>query len=222
MHLVIINGSPRVQKYSNTDKIISAFVKGFCKEGNTYELYSVSNRTEWEKAKNAFEHNTEILIAIPLYVENLPGILLEFLETLEPKQKAGTRISFILQGGFAEGCQLRCGEEFLEKLPAYLGCTYGGTLVKGDNFGIRVTEEEKLTKVLKPYEEMGRVFAEKSGFDNEEAKAFTGPEVFSKSVQVLLQFMFHTFAKHSFRKVAKSWGCTKPLMDRPYEEGDIL
>lgn len=38
MHLVIINGSPRVQKYSNTDKIISSFAKGFCKEGNTYEF----------------------------------------------------------------------------------------------------------------------------------------------------------------------------------------
>lgn len=216
MHLVIINGSPRVQKYSNTDKIISAFVKGFCKDGNTYELYSISNRAEWEKAKNAFEQNTEILIAIPLYVENLPGILLEFLETLEEKKGADTRISFILQGGFAEGCQLRCGEEFLEKLPALLGCTYCGTLVKGDNFAIRVTEGENLAKVLKPYEEMGSVFAEKSGFDNEKAKAFTGPEVFSKSVQVLLQFMFHTFAKSSFKKVAKSWGCTKPLMDRPF------
>lgn len=218
MHLVIINGSPRVQKYSNTDKIISAFVKGFCKDGNTYELYSISNRAEWEKAKKAFEQNTEILIAIPLYVENLPGLLLEFLETLEAKQEADTRISFILQGGFAEGCQLRCGEEFLEKLPAFLGCTYGSTLVKGDNFGIRVTEGENLAKVLKPYEEMGSVFAEKLSFDNEEARAFTGPEVFSKSVQVLLQFMFHTFAKGSFKKAAKSWGCTKSLMDRPFSE----
>lgn len=124
-------------------------------------------------------------------------------------------ISFILQGGFAEGCQLRCGEEFLEKLSGHLGCTYGGTLVKGDNFGIRVTDENNLAKMLKPYEEMGRGFAVKNGFDNEEAKAFTGPEVFPKSVQLLLQIMFHTFAKRSFKKVAKSWGCTKPLMDRP-------
>lgn len=37
-----------------------------------------------------------------------------------------TQLSFILQGGFAEGCQYRCGEQFLEKLPSYLGCSYGG------------------------------------------------------------------------------------------------
>lgn len=217
MHLVIINGSPRVQKYSNTDKILSSFVKGFGKSGNTYELYSISNRSEWEAAKAAFENNTEILIAIPLYVENIPGILLEFLETLPAKKEAGTRISFILQSGFAEGCQLRCGEAFLERLPAFLGCTYGGTLVKGDNFGIRIMEGDNLTKLLKPYEEMGRVFAQKSGFDNEEARAFTGPEVFSKSMQILLQLMFKTFAKCSFKNVAKSWECTRPITDRPYE-----
>ena len=27
MHVVIINGSPRVQKYSNTEKILAAFSK---------------------------------------------------------------------------------------------------------------------------------------------------------------------------------------------------
>lgn len=217
MHLVIINGSPRVKKFSNTDKIITAFAKGFCEEGNTCETYAISNRAEWEKAREAFENNTEILIAIPLYVENLPGLLLEFLETLPVKNEVGTTISFLLQSGFAEGCQLRCGEAFLAKLPLQLGCQYGGTLVKGDNFGIRILEGENLEKVLVPYEKMGRVFAEKKNFFNEEAKAFTGPEFFSKGMQLLLQIMFKTFAKSSFKKAAKSWGCTKPLMDRPYE-----
>lgn len=62
--------------------------------------------------------NDEILIALPLYVECVPGLLLEFLETL-PKKDERTRLSFLLQSGFAEGCQLRCGEAFLEKLPEY-------------------------------------------------------------------------------------------------------
>ena len=37
MHVVIINGSPRVQKYSNTDKIIAVFAKGLSEKGNTFE-----------------------------------------------------------------------------------------------------------------------------------------------------------------------------------------
>ena len=44
MHIVIINGSPRVLKFSNTDKIIQSFGKGLQESGATYELYSLSNR----------------------------------------------------------------------------------------------------------------------------------------------------------------------------------
>ena len=75
-------------------------------------------------------------------VECVPGLLLEFLDTL-PRKNENTQLSFILQGGFAEGCQYRCGEQFLEKLPAYLGCSYGGCLVKCDNFSIRLLEKEQ-------------------------------------------------------------------------------
>ena len=38
-HLVILNGSPRVQKYSNTDKIIHTFAKGLEEAGITWELH---------------------------------------------------------------------------------------------------------------------------------------------------------------------------------------
>ena len=37
MHVMIINGSPRVEKYSNTDKIIAAFAEGLSEAGATFE-----------------------------------------------------------------------------------------------------------------------------------------------------------------------------------------
>ena len=127
MHVLIINGSPRVQSLSNTDKIISRLVRGMKTEDEelTYELYSISDRKQWDAAREAFKRNTEILIAIPLYVECIPGLLLEFLDTLE-KKDGNTRISFVLQSGFAEASQLRCGEEYLKKtfeeIASMLGC----------------------------------------------------------------------------------------------------
>ena len=38
MHVMIINGSPRVEKYSNTDKIIDSFAEGLAeaKAGPSY------------------------------------------------------------------------------------------------------------------------------------------------------------------------------------------
>lgn len=216
MHVVIINGSPRIQKYSNTEKIIASFVEGLSEKGASFETYAISNRKSWEMIREAYIKNEEILIALPLYVECVPGLLLEFLETL-PKKDAHTRISFLLQSGFAEGCQLRCGEEFLAKLPEYLGVRYGGCLVKGDNFGIRILDEEKQRQVTKPYQAMGELFAEGDGFFREEAKKFTGPEFFPLPMRLLMQLVFKTFAKKMFQKVAASWGCTVPLDEKIWE-----
>ena len=134
MHVVIINGSPRVQKYSNTEKIIAAFSKGLSEKGSTFEAYAISNRKTWDIIRDAYIKSDEILIALPLYVECVPGLLLEFWETLPPKDKH-TRLSFLLQSGFAEGCQLRCGEAFLEKLPEYLGVRYGDRVTAANQQG---------------------------------------------------------------------------------------
>ena len=213
MHVVIINGSPRIQKFSNTDKIIASFGKGLLENGCTFEQYAISDCKSWEAIRTAYIENEEILIALPLFVECVPGLLLEFLETL-PVKDTRTRLSFLLQSGFAEGCQLRCGEEFLTKLPEYLGVRYGGCLVKGDNFGIRILDEEKQEQVTKPYQAMGALFAQGNGFLHEEAKKFTGPEYFSLPMRLMLQLVFRTFARKMFQKAASSWGCKSPLDEK--------
>ena len=89
MHVVIINGSPRVQKYSNTDKIIAVFAKGLSEKGNTFETYAISNRKTWDIIRDAYIKNDEILIALPLYVECVPGLLLEFLLSLKTMSVQG-------------------------------------------------------------------------------------------------------------------------------------
>lgn len=215
MHAVIINGSPRIKKFSNTDKILEKFTEGFTENGTTFEQYEVSDKKQWEDIRKAFYENTHILIAIPLYVECIPGLLLEFLETLTPKNDE-TEIAFILQSGFAEGIQLRCGEAYLKILTKKLGCKYVGTLVKGDNFSIRWVEEGTAKRVTAPYTEMGREYAKNGGFESDKCKAFTGPEVFPFAIRVMLGFVFSVFAKSSFKKIAQGIGCTRPLDYRPY------
>ncbi len=216
MHVVIINASPRVQKYSNTEKIIAAFAKGLSEKESTFETYAISNRKTWDIIRDAYLKNDEILIALPLYVECVPGLLLEFLETL-PKKDEHTRLSFLLQSGFAEGCQLRCGEAFLEKLPEYLGVRYGGCLVKGNNFGIRIIDEDQQAQATKPYQAMGKLFAEGDGFFRREAKKFTGPEYLPLPVRLLMGLIFKTFAKKMFQQAAASWGCRAPLDEKVWE-----
>lgn len=216
MHVVIINGSPRAQECSNTEKIIAAFAKGLAEKGSTFETYAVSARKTWGIIREAYIRNNEVLIALPLFVECVPGLLLEFLETL-PRKDGHSRLSFLLQGGFAEGSQLRCGEAFLTKLPEYLGVRYGGCLVKGDNFGIRILEGKQQALATKPYQAMGRLFAEGNGFFGEETRKFTGPEYLSAPARLLVGLMHKTLARKIFQRVAASWGCEAPLDKKVFE-----
>ena len=219
-HIVILNGSPRVKKNSNTNKIIQAFTEGLESAGITHELYSLSNHTEWDEAREAFMTNDNIIIALPLFVECLPSLLLEFLSTLPTERKQPAKLSFILHSGFDEGHQLRLGEKFLQTLPSQLGCTYGGTLVKGGSFLLRMRDNnyiKKVTdKILASYAKMGQSFALNGSFSTPEARKFTGPEKNPKIGVLLFNLIFKRLVKKNFERFANAWGCTRPLNDQPY------
>ena len=219
-HVVIINGSPRVKKNSNTNKIIQAFAEGLEKAGITHKLFSLSNLAEWDEAREAFMTNDNIIIAVPLFVECLPSLLLEFLSTLPTERKQPAKLSFILHGGFDEGHQLRLGEKFLQSLPAQLGCTNGGVLVKGGSFLLRNRENsyiKKMTdKMLASYTAMGQSFARNGSFSSSEAKKFTGFEKNPKIGILLFNLIFKRIVKKNFERIAQEWGCTEPLDRKPY------
>ena len=221
-HIVILSGSPRVKKNSNTNKIIQAFTEGLEAAGITHKLYSLSNRTEWDEAREAFLTNDNIIIALPLFVECLPSLLLEFLSTLPTERKQPAKLSFILHGGFDEGHQLRLGEKFLQTLPAQLGCTFGGTLVRGGSFMLRMWDNSyirKMTdKMLAAYTEMGKSFSLNGNFFTPEAKKFTGYEKNPKIGVLLFNLIFKRIVKKNFNRMAQEWGCTRPLDDKPYGE----
>ena len=219
-HIIIINGSPRVKKNSNTNKIIQAFAEGLEEAGFTHKLYSLSNHAEWDEAREAFMTNDNIIIAVPLFVECLPSLSLEFLSTLPTERKQPAKLSFILHGGFDEGHQLRLGEKFLQSLPAQLGCTSGGVLVKGGSFLLRNRENsyiKKMTdKMLASYTAMGRSFARNGNFMTPEAKKFTGFEKNPKIGILLFNLIFKRIVKKNFERIAQEWGCTEPLNSKPY------
>ena len=217
-HLVIINGSPRVQKFSNTNKIIHSFAKGLEEVGVTWELHNLSNRKEWDAAREAFINNERTLIAFPLYVECVPGLMLEFLETLPTESKQPKEIAFMLHGGMDEGNEFRLCERFLQGLPEQLGCSYGGTLIHGGSFRIRTAPADQVVKMVTPYVEMGRLFAQKGNFLTPEAAKFIGMEQYPWLVRKMVSLLFLKKVNGEFEQFAKDWGCTRPLNDKPYSE----
>lgn len=159
-------------------------------------------------------------MAIPLFVECIPGLMMEFLEGLEPKQtEAGgerTKLSFLLQGGFTEACQLRCCEQYLQQLPAFLNCGYGGTLIKGGMFVTHMMPESEQQKMVKPFREMGAVLAADGCFVKEKADAFAGAE-YSSGATIALFTMLGPVHKLFFEWFFKKQGCTDKLTAKPYD-----
>ena len=148
-----------------------------------------------------------------------PGILLEFLEGLSPKAVPGTKLAFLLQGGFPEASQSRCCEKFLETLPAKLGCTYAGTLLKGDLFGLGLMDEKNREKLLAPFTEMGRYYAKNGYFDIQAVDAFAAPEYMPPNQIRMYNLVFKHISRFYMGRVAKKLGCQERLDIKPY--GDI-
>ena len=218
MHLVIISGAARPRAKSNTAKIIAAFQAGYEEGGNTTEVWYLSDHSQWSGAAQAFARNDNLLIALPLYVENIPGILLEFLSGLKPKTAPGTKLAFLLQGGFPEVSQSRCCEAYLETLPAQLSCEYARTLIKGDLFGLSLTDEKSRAKLLAPFTEMGRYYAKTGYFDKAAVDKFAGPEYMPKSQIRMYNLVFKHISRLFMGGIAKKLGCKGRLDARPYAE----
>ncbi|MGN0659108.1 MAG: hypothetical protein ACI4LA_05840 [Emergencia sp.] len=218
MHLVIISGAVRPQPRSNTAKIVEAFRKGYEEGGNTSEVWYLSDRSQWAEATQAFCAHENIMIALPLYVENVPGILLEFLAGLPPKKTPGTKLAFLLQGGFPEASQSRCCEKYVETVPAQLGCSYGGTLIKGDMFGLSLMDEKNRQEILTGFTDMGRCYARSGSFDTRAAREFAGPEYMSEKEIRMFSLFGRPVQKIFMGRMARKMGCRERLDARPYEK----
>ncbi len=216
MNLLMISCTPRMKEKSNTDKILDEFKKGYESYGNTTETFYLYKRNEWEIIRKKFYENNNILFALPLYVECIPGIMAEFLESLMPKEKSNTKIGFLLQGGFGEASQLRCCESYLETLPSLLGCEYNGTLLKGDMFAVSFMDGKIRKQMVEPFYNMGKYYAQNNYFNKEVVNDFAKPEYFSKKV-IFLNTVLSPLNKLFFKVFAKKLGCKRSLNDKPYQ-----
>jgi len=219
MKLVIFSCSPRPEKTSNTAAIVNAFKNGFLTEINQeVDVHFLYRRSEWDNYRKIFKENNEIIFALPLFVECVPGLLMEFLERLEPKTDNGikTKIGFILNGGFEEACQLRTCEKYLETLPSYLNCEYSGTLIKGGMFPLSFIPDDKKTKMLQPFYDMGKIYAKERFFEKSSVTKFAAPEKYSKFFCFLVMLLT-PISKIAWGLMARKFGAIDKLDKRPYE-----
>ena len=215
MSLVVFSCSPKPDNTSNTAAIVNSFIDGY---GEAAEVYYLYKRKEWDNYRNIFEENSNFIFAMPLFVGCIPGLLMEFLESLTPKKDGidKAKIGFILHGGFEEACQLRTCEKYLEKLPLYLGCGYSGTLIKGGMFALTIMSEKSRKKMLQSFYDMGIVYSRERCFDKDTVTKFAAPERYSKSF-CLLAKLLSPINKVAWKYMSRNFGVEGKLNARPYE-----
>lgn len=222
MQLTIFSCSPQVKEKSASAFIAKAFQIGFTADHkNGASIFHLRDRGDWKLHKKEFAQSEQVLFVLPLYVDCIPGLLMEFLEYIEDWRtiedaSEKKQLSFIVQSGFPEALQLRVCEKYLEQLPSRLGCSYGGTLLKGGLYGIAYAMGQKAkTRTGDAFADWGKRFSRELRFEKEAVTAFAVPERFNKKTVRIFRLLM-PLGRIMWNRLAKENGATQRLDARPY------
>lgn len=183
MRTLVINGSPKA-KNGNTEVFIQQFIKGMkapC--GICY----AAKEDSLQLAKYMKQFDT-IIVAMPLYIHAMPGIVMKLIECIEPASNDRKTMGFIVQSGFMESAQSKYLERYLSSLTKNLNYTYLGTVIKGGSAGTYMMPESMNKKLFKQLRMLGEHFEMNGTFHIEVIKELAKPIKLSKGKSRLLQF----------------------------------
>lgn len=224
MHYTIFSCSPNNNKRSNSACIAEWLKTTLESKKNTSidektvhaDIFYLNKKSEWNTCATAFYESENSIFVLPLYVEGVPGLMLEFLDCLDPERKTKGIISFVLQGGFEEASQLRTAENFLKKLPSYFHCQYGGTLLRGGMFGMATMRGDKFKSYIETqYKEAFLSYQKKGMFDKDTMKSFAGKEYYSKTMLIIAK-LTKPLNRIAWTFMAKKLGVKGKLTNKPY------
>jgi len=220
MKLTIYNGSPRGPQ-GNTEILINYFMQGFDNSENTVSVNYLQETIRMREYVGKFQNADNILVAFPLYVDAMPGVVKEFFEALQDIKfyNENQRIGFLIHCGFPETAHLRPVQRYLKKLSRRLGIPYLGTIAKGGTEGLRVSPERVNKKLFTNMIKLGKSFAETREFDSQLLKSIAGNEKFPTAMIPLLRMLNKTGLFNIFwNKQLRKNKAFNRRFDAPYKE----
>lgn len=219
MKLTLFNGSPRGKK-GTTAQLLNALKEGFLKldSNRCHEYYLMGNRED-KLNSLTFISSDIVIIAFPLYTDSMPGIVKEFMEKLSNIKDMNNlpTVGFLIQSGFPEAKQSYYVERYCKKLTERLGCTYLGTIIKGN--ANRIEEQPKFMtkKVFENMENLGNILGKTGKLDDSLIKKILIPETLSALMRFILKLMNLTpLGEFYWKKELKKSGQYKMRFATPY------
>lgn len=214
MKTIILNGSPKGNsKKSNSWLFAKEFVKYIKKP---CEIRSIAQEDFEELAQYVTGFDSIIMI-LPLYIHAMPGIVMKFIEKLQPAAAGGKYIGFIVQAGFIETAQHKYVERYFESLAKQLNYNYLGTVSKGEAAAIYMYPK-MFKKVLKLVADLGKKYEEEHVFDEEIVEKLAKPYELSKFKVWLLELVNKVgLGNIGWHKALKSNNALDKRLDRPFE-----
>jgi hypothetical protein len=191
MKLTLFNGSPRGKK-SNTKILMDHFTRGFQENHpeNSVEILYLTHARDREKASDSFSNSEVLIIALPLYVDCMPAMVKETIESLEPlcNNENNPALGFVIQSGFPESIHSTFLKQYFIKLCKRLNCQYLGTVIKGGVEGIQIQPPWMKKKLFQSFFQLGKSFIENSQFDEAILHTLSKPKHLSKRALFFFKF----------------------------------
>lgn len=192
MQLTVFNGSPRGLK-SNTRILLAHFQRGFEETpGNSLLIYDLVHVKDQEVFRQAYAQAEVVLLAFPLYVDAMPGIVKTFIdESLQPlaARESNPPMLFLVQSGFPEGIHSTFVARYLRKLAERMHALCLGTVIKGGVEGIQAQPEKAVRPLMDSFYRLGHGFGQTGELDAELVEKLAQPMRFPKAVQGVLWVM---------------------------------
>jgi NAD(P)H-dependent FMN reductase len=181
--LLVINGSPRVER-SISAFLMNKFADGFQSvQGTSVEMIHLAKTKDKITLVQKYKQADCVMLAFPLYVDAMPGIVKEFIELLSPLagREGNPPIGFLVQSGFPEAVHSRSVEKYLAQLTVRLNSPYLGTILRGGCGSVTIAPEIFNRRIFITLNELGEQLAQQGGFDPQTIRKFASLERFSKA-----------------------------------------
>lgn len=237
MKLTVFNGSPR-GKNSNSHRVMTSFLNGFLSNSsNKGILLDMAGSSDQEDLIDTFRESDNIIIIFPLYLDSMPGIVKEFIESISGHGTPDRSVGYILHSGFPESLQSSFIEKYLEKLTRDMQCNYLGTVIRGgtevaripgiqtnslnrlvcklgiltDLFGVGHLLSEKI--LLRDFYNLGKEFGITGYFDTKICKKLAQPEKIGKNGFRIYRYIGDNYY---WKVLLEKNGAYERNFDRPY------